>query len=209
MPQNRPDHLAKWSICVLGEPVGPPGRLRPVLAVLVVRVGRRPNADSAGIDVLQAPDIGTARMDTDGQVVHDPQAYPSSAAGLLSRGELLIQLPLQPAFEVDLTGMVYAELLDCRRIRVLQLWRPIVETSAMMRGQHRPRREVLQASTLPPPVCLEGDLAAGTAGNVEDYRQRLALRLPSPVTIDGCSRIEAEREFLPAVVDLASLFFSG
>ena len=73
--QRRRDQPAEGLVRRVGEAVGTPGRLLPVLAVLVVGVGWRADRDPAGVRLLQRPRVGPAPVDADGEVGHHAQAH--------------------------------------------------------------------------------------------------------------------------------------
>ena len=72
-----------------------------------------------------------------------------------------------------------AELSNRRRIRVLQLRRPVGEPRPVMLAQHRPGGEVLQPGSLALPVAVEGELPAEAPRQLEDDLQRLPLGQPA------------------------------
>ncbi len=94
-------HATERFVTGLGQPVGPPRRLGPVLPVLVVGVGGRTDGHPAGENVLQTPRFRTGWVHPHGQVVHDPERHPGPSGDQLRRGQLLVQDPLQPDVEVD------------------------------------------------------------------------------------------------------------
>ena len=73
--QHRPHHLAQRRETGLGQPVRPPRRQPPVLALLVETVRRGADAEAGRQLALQRPRVRSARIDPDGQVVHDADAH--------------------------------------------------------------------------------------------------------------------------------------
>ena len=111
---TRAHHVAEGRVAELGEPVGPPRRLAPVLAELVELVRAAPHGDPAGEGVPQAPRVGAVRVHAHGEVVDDAEGHPRGRRLLLDRGELLLEQPLQPRVEVDVVGVPLAERRDRR-----------------------------------------------------------------------------------------------
>ena len=105
------------SVLLLFQPVRPPRRLRPVLAELIELVRRRARGHAQRQHVLQGPGVGAVRMHADGQVVHDADRHSGPDRLRLRRGELLVELPLQPAVEVDGVGMLFGETAHHRHRR--------------------------------------------------------------------------------------------
>ena len=95
--QHRPHHLAQRREAGLGQPVGPPRRQAPVLALLVETVRRCADAEAGRQLALQRPRIGAAGIDPDGKVVHDADAHAAFRRRLLRRVQLLGAAVLQPA----------------------------------------------------------------------------------------------------------------
>ena len=75
MPQDRGNHLAKWSVRGGGEAIGPPWRLIPRLALLVERIWRAANRDVLCLTVLQAPGIHATRTHANRQIMHHPKRH--------------------------------------------------------------------------------------------------------------------------------------
>ena len=69
-----------------------------------------------------------------------PSAMPARTARGLRRGELVVELPLQPAVEVDCVGVLGGEVGDRRAGRVPQLVGPLVPVGAVLLGQRAPGR---------------------------------------------------------------------
>ncbi len=118
--QDGAEHVAVGRVAELGETVGPPWRLVPVLSQLVELVGRCPHRHPAGQRVGQAPGVGPAGVHADRQVVHDPERHPGRAGVALHGGQLAVEHPLQPAVEVDLLAVALAEARHGVGGRVLQ-----------------------------------------------------------------------------------------
>ena len=118
--QHSPDQRAKGSILLLIEPVWPPRRLRPVLAELIELVRRRTRGHAQRQHILQGPGVGAIGVHTDGQVFHDAQRHSGPCCLRLRRGELLVELPLQPAMEIDCVGMLFDESGDARSLGMLE-----------------------------------------------------------------------------------------
>src|SRR5215207_5930476 len=105
--------------------------------------------------------------------------------------------------------MIVSKLGDGRRIRMLQLPRPLRKSRTMMLGQHRPGSEVLQTRALPAAIRIERGLAACSPGHREKNRQSLALGFPGAVSIDRRSRVEIDHELVPTLIDLRPLVVVG
>ena len=164
MPQHSPDQRAKRSVFLLVQPVRPPRRLRPVLAELIELVRRRARGHAQRQHILQRPRVGAVRMHADGQVVHDAQRHPGPDRLRLRRGELLVELPLQPAVEIDRVRMLFGEAGDAGAVGVLQETRPAVPVAAVLFGQRAPGREVVERAPFP--------LAEGGVGQLPARRPR-------------------------------------
>ena len=112
VPQQRVDERAERLVGLVRELVGPPRRLRPVLAELVELVGRCARGDAECQHVLQRPRVGSVRVDPHREVVHDPQPHARSHRRRLRRGQLIVELPLQPPMKVDVVGVSVGEFGD-------------------------------------------------------------------------------------------------
>ncbi|CKU41133.1 Uncharacterised protein [Mycobacterium tuberculosis] len=112
VPQRGLDQRAKRSVLLLSEPVRPPRWLRPVLAELVELIRRRTCGHTLGQHVLQSPGVGPVGVHANGEVCHDAQRHAGPERLRLRTGELLVQLPLQPAVEIDGIGVFVDEIGD-------------------------------------------------------------------------------------------------
>ncbi len=164
MPQHSPDQRAKRPVFLLFQPVRPPRRLRPVLAELIELVRRRTRGHAQRQHILQRPRVGAVRMHADGQVVHDAQRHPGADRLRLRRSELLVQLPLQPAVEIDSVRILFGEPADTDAVGVLQETRPGMPVVAVLLGQRAPGREVVERAPFP--------LAEGGVGQLAARRSR-------------------------------------
>ncbi len=126
--------------------IGAPRRLRPVLPQLVELVGWGTGADAERQNVLQCPRVRTVGVDAHGKVVDDAEGHPRLDGRDLSSGQLVVELPLQPAMEVDQIGVLGGEGRNRLARRVPQLLRPPVPVVAVLVGQRAPRGEVVEAA---------------------------------------------------------------
>ena len=139
VPQHGPEHVPVGGIAGFGEPARVPGRLGPVLALLVEHVRRRADADAPGQDAGEGPGVGAAGFYPDGEVMDDADPHARLAGRALGRLELLVAEPLQPAVEFD-PGRQLGPLLGavgrrrgCRRVRPI----PGPTAAALRRAQHQ------------------------------------------------------------------------
>ena len=102
MPQHGADEGAERFVGRLGEAVGPPRWLRPVLPELVELVRRGARGDTERENILQRPRVGAVGIHADREVVHDAQLHARLHGSGLRDGQLLVDQPLQPAVEVHL-----------------------------------------------------------------------------------------------------------
>ncbi len=103
-------------------------------------------------------------------------------------GQLVVQLPLQPAVKVDVVRVFDRELRHRRATRVAEFARPLVPVVAVVLGQRTPRREVVEAAAFSRPEGLVRQRAAGRQLDPVHALQRGALDLPRRVAIDECGR---------------------
>ncbi len=99
-------------------------------------------------------------MYADGEVVHDPQRHPGPHGLGLCRRELLVELPLQPAVEIDRILIVLDEPGHALTRGVLQRFRPPMPVAAVLLGQRAPGGEVVEGAAFPGPEGGIGQLAA-------------------------------------------------
>ena len=104
VPEHIGDEIAERRVGELGEPIGSPRRLLPVLPDLVEGVRRCAHADAGGVRVAQAPRIRPARMHAHGEVVHDAERHSGAHGAALRPLQLTVELPLQPHLEVDVVA---------------------------------------------------------------------------------------------------------
>ena len=162
-PQHRRHHVPERRVGPLGQPVRPPRRLLPVLAVLVVRVRRRADGHALREDVLQAPGVGALRCTPTARSCMTPERHAGPDRGGLRGGQLLVDHPLQPAVEVDDDRHCAARNCDNRRRMRVAAAPPARRASpGRALGQRAPGRVVARRpSPSRAPVGLVGDLATG------------------------------------------------
>jgi hypothetical protein len=80
-------------------------RQPPVLAHDGEVVGRSADAHALEKEMRVGPDVGAARGGADGEILVEPDAEAGAAAPLGGRAELAVELVLEPAVEVHLTGV--------------------------------------------------------------------------------------------------------
>ena len=185
MAQHGAQHVAVRRVADLGQPVRPPRRLRPVLALLVERVGRRADRDAAGHHVLQRPGVGAV---ADGPRQRG-RARPRATCPPPARGRAR-----PPAARRRPTAASRRSRPGRRapcavratdgRPRVLQRVGPLRPHRTVHLGERAPRREVAQ----PPALALEErvvvGLPAGAARHRVHHGQRGPLGLPDRVAVD-------------------------
>ena len=93
--------------------------------------------------------------------MHDAELHAGLHGGGLSGGELVVELPLQPAMEVDSLGVLGGECRDGRVRRMLQLLGPLVPVAAVLLGERTPGGEVVEAAALARAIGGVRQLAAG------------------------------------------------
>ena len=126
-------------------------------------------------------------MHADREIVHDAQRH-SGAHGLgLSFGQLVVELPLQPAMEVDRGGVAGRERCDVRSVRMLQTGRPVPPVVPVLLRQRAPDREAVEGLSLPSFERRERELPAGRTRHPVDPLQGLAFGGPDGIPVDGCS----------------------
>ena len=129
--------------------IGPPRRLRPVLAELVELVGRCARGDAERQHVLQRPRVSAVGIDADREIVHDAEFHARLDGRGLRGGELVVELPLQPAVKVDGLGVLGGEIGDRMGCRMLQILGPLVPVVPVLLGERTPGGEVVEAAALP------------------------------------------------------------
>ncbi len=184
MPQHRLDQCAKRAVLQFVEPVGPPRRLRPVLAQLVELIRRRAGGHAQRQRVLQGPRVGTGGMHADGQVMHDAQRHAGPRGLRLRRGELFIELPLQPAVKIDGGRVLGGEGGNARAVGVPHRFRPLTPVGAVLVGQRAPRGKVVQVPALPGAECGVGQLAPGRSRHAVDQLECRTFGGPGTVPVD-------------------------
>ena len=182
--QRRRDQPPERLVRRLGQPVGPPRWLLPVLAVLVVRVGRRADGDPGGVRLLQRPRVRAAPVHADREVGHHAEAHAGPAQLELGRGELLVEHPLQPLVELDGPRRAPRGTSPRRAVRVPQLGGPGQRVGPVHLGDGRPGGVVVETAALAPSVALEGQVAARRRTHLEDLAQRGPLGAPRRVAVD-------------------------
>ena len=143
VPQDAAHDVAERRVAGLREPVGPPRRQPPVLALLVERVGRRADGRPEREGVLQGPGVGAARVDPDGEVVDDADRHAAAETG-----ELLVDEQLHPAPEGDALGVLLAGRGDARAVGAPQRLGPGLPGDAVHLGQRAEQRELLERLAL-------------------------------------------------------------
>src|ERR1700722_14874104 len=103
-------------------------------------------------------------MHADGQVMHDAQRHSRAHRLRLRRRQLLVELPLHPAVEVDRRLMLSDELRDACGRGMLNGLRPAVPIAAVLLSQRAPRREVVEGATFTLEEGGVGQLAARRPG---------------------------------------------
>jgi hypothetical protein len=159
VPQAAAHHVAERRVAQLGQPVRPPGRQPPVLALLVEGVRRRPDGGAQRERVLQRPGVGAAGVHSYGQVVDDADGHAAAEPG-----ELLVDEQLHPAPEGDPVGVLLRGGCHGRRVRAAQLLRPGLPRGAVLLGQRAEQRELLRAASPCSPGTQPGP-ARGAGGH--------------------------------------------
>ena len=127
-------------------------------------------------------------MHADGEVVHDPQRHSRRHRLRLRGGELLVELPLQPAMEIDRRSMLGDELGDAVSAGMLHRLGPLVPVAAVLLGQRAPGGEVVERGALAVAVRRVRQFAAGGPRDPVDQFQRRPLGRPRGVAVDGVQR---------------------
>ena len=164
------------SVALLDELVGPPRRLRPVLAQLVELVRRCARGDAERQHVLHRPGVGAVRVHPDGEVVHDAQRHAGADGRRLRRRQLVVELPLQPAVEID--GCRRAWRRTRRppgRAGCCSVFGPAMPVAAVPLGQRTPGREVVEAAALALAERRVGQLATRRPLDPVDAFERARL----------------------------------
>ena len=201
VPEHGADEVAEGLVAELGEPVGPPRRLAPVLAELVVVVRRGADLDALRVDVLQPPRVGAARVHPHGEVVHDTEAHPGALGLGLRLLELLVEHPLQPALEVHPVHVVAREGLHDGTVVAAVVGRPLADVVAVVLGKHVPGGEVGERVALPRPVRRVVELPPGAPRRGVHDPQGGPLRRPARVAVDRVLRSEPGRQLADQLVD--------
>ena len=98
--QHRPQHVRPGTITRLRQAGGVPRRLGPVLALLVVRVRRRPDRDVWGEDLAQDGRVRAGGVDAHGEIRDETGAHARVLGAPVRGGELLVAEELQPRVKV-------------------------------------------------------------------------------------------------------------
>ena len=160
------------------------GWLRPVLPELVELVRRRARGDAEREHILQRPGVGPVRIHPDGEVVHDAELHARPHGRRLRRGQLIVELPLQPAVKIDGVGVLGGEVGDRRACRVCEFLGPVVPVGAVLLGQRTPDREVVEAAPLTFAVRGVRQLTPGGTLSRVHALQRGPLGFPRRVAVD-------------------------
>ena len=102
--EQRAEHVSIRRISQLGKGIRAPRRLVPVLPELVELIRRGTHRDRSGKRVTERPGVRTVGVHTDSEVVHHAETHPGGQRLVLGHGQLVAELPLQPAVEVHLVG---------------------------------------------------------------------------------------------------------
>src|SRR5664280_1756152 len=193
MAQDSAQHVSIRGVAELLQPVWPPRWLAPVLAKLVVLVWRGTNRDLTREGISKPPGISAFRMDTDREVMDDPDRHPGFLGLPLHRTELLINDPLQPAIELHLVADLITDCLHGRAAWVLQVRGPVTPRQPFLLGQRTPRSEVEQTLAFAVAESGEGPLPTRRPRLVENGAQGRRLGRPDRVTVDRVRRVQRPR----------------
>ena len=200
VPHQGAQHVPPRPVGRLAQALRVPGRLRPVLALLVVLVGGGADGRAAREHVLQRPGVRADLLDADGEVVHDPDPHPGLARGGLGGGHLLVQPPLHADVELDPLGELCPCLLQDRLVEMLQHGLP-------GRAAHRlrdrgPQGEVLEPLPLPRPVGVQQRGPARRQRHREQLLERLELRRQHGIALEPVPARVAVRDRAAQQLDL-------
>ena len=148
VPQHARDQVAERLVARLGELVGPPRRLRPVLAELVELVRRCARGDAEREHVLQRPRVGAVGSTPTARSCMMPSSMPACTAVDCAAVSWSSSCHCSQRWKSTVVGVLGGELGDRRAARVLQLLRPLVPVGAVLLGQRTPGREVVEAAAL-------------------------------------------------------------
>ncbi len=140
--------------------------------------------DAAGQHVLQGPGVGSVRVGADGEVVDQADRHAGLPGGPLGVGELLVDLPGEPAVELDALRVLLLRLFRVWAVRVTQALRPVVPVGAVHLRQGVPERVSAQPLALAALERLVRGLPAGPARHLVQQLQGLALERPDGVAVD-------------------------
>ncbi len=90
-----------------------------------------------------------------------PSAMPGSKRAGLDSGELVVELPLQPAVEVDLVGVLLCERGDTGTVRVPEVLRPVMPVATVHLRERAPDGEIIERTSLAVTERGVGELATG------------------------------------------------
>ena len=203
------DHGPERFVALLDELVGSPGWLRPVLPELVELVRRRTRGDAEREHILQRPGVGPVRIGPDGEVVHDAQRHSRPHRRRLRRGQLIVELPLQPAVKIDGVRVFGGEVGDRRACRVGECLGPLVPVGAVLLGQRTPDREVVEAASLTLAVRRVRQLTPGGTLNPVHALQGGSLGFPCRVAVDEVGALCAVAKLGARLADAAALTHVG
>ena len=113
-----------------------------------------------------------------------PSSMPARMRRRLRRGQLVVELPLQPPVKIDGVGVLGGELGDRRACRVREFLGPAVPVRSVPLCQRTPDREVVEAAPLAFAVRLVCQLAACGSLDPVHALQHVALGLPRRVPVD-------------------------
>ena len=113
-----------------------------------------------------------------------PSSMPARTAVDLCRGQLVVELPLQPAVKIDGVGVLGGEFGDRRAFRVREGLGPVMPVGAVLLGQRTPDGEVVEASPLPLAVRRVCQLPPGGTLDPVHAFQRGTLGFPGSVAVD-------------------------
>ena len=148
-------------------------------------------------------------MHADREVVHDPECHPAPDGAGLRVGQLLVELPLQPAVEVHRTRPPPDELGDVHAGRMLQSGRPAPPVTAVLLGQCAPGGEVVEGGALSVPVRLVGQFPSGGPAHLVNHLQRGTLGGPGAVAVDDGRLAFLGADGVAQFPDLAALGEGG
>ena len=184
VPEHGAQHVAVGHEGGIRERIGQPRRLRPVLAELVVHIGRAADGDSGCKHILQPPRIGAVAGDADGEVVDDPRTHADIHGRLLRLLHLLVQDPLHPQVTLDAIGVLCAPHCDFLRRGMAQALGPLTPHGAVLLRQSAPGGEVDQARALALDIGVVSRLAPGRERDAAHDVEGGRLGDPDRITVE-------------------------